>query len=111
MGRSFQTSVDEWIRWAELHAAANDHDWVGTEHLLLAVCEDPAGRADSILRTLHINTDDLAETVRRSLSGNRPCAVGSHTLPLTPRARRALAAAADHARRHGHAQLVPAALL
>jgi len=33
-------------------AAARGHDWVGTEHVLLALLDDPAGIAGSAIRLL-----------------------------------------------------------
>jgi ATP-dependent Clp protease ATP-binding subunit ClpA len=38
------------VTGAEKHARALDHHWIGTEHLLLGLLDDPEGRATRILR-------------------------------------------------------------
>jgi ATP-dependent Clp protease ATP-binding subunit ClpA len=38
------------VTGAQKHARALDHQWIGTEHLLLGLLDDPEGRAARILR-------------------------------------------------------------
>lgn len=66
-----------------------NHDYLGTEHLLLGLLEVDSGRARSMLESLQIDTTRLrSEIDARVRPGSTPTGMGQ--IPFTPRARNAL---------------------
>ncbi|MBO0823744.1 MAG: hypothetical protein J2P27_07770 [Actinobacteria bacterium] len=109
-------------------AAANDHQWVGTEHLLLALYSEPDGIAAKVLAAMQIGSEQVEAALRAAWA--RPTAPRAQTptppgasddrdtagegrehsaatpetgrLPLSPHARSALVAAVAVALELGH---------
>ena len=48
-----------------------NHNYVGTEHILLGLLSDGGGVAVGILRAMNIRTDDIVEAIRHILGSNR----------------------------------------
>ena len=44
-----------------------NHNYVGTEHILLGLLSDGGGVAVGILRAMNIRTDDIVEAIRHIL--------------------------------------------
>ncbi|MHC3467148.1 Clp protease N-terminal domain-containing protein [Streptomyces sp. 7R007] len=61
---AFRPESKEAIEQASRAAADLGHDWVGTEHMLLALMRVEEGLAARILRDLGFTPDELSETVR-----------------------------------------------
>jgi hypothetical protein len=74
-------------------ARALDHDYIGTEHVLLALASAEGGAASVVLRDLGVARDRILATscMRPGLSGRPP----QQCLPLMPRLKQAL----EHGRR------------
>ena len=53
-----------------------NHNYVGTEHILLGLLSDGGGVAVGILRAMNIRTDDIVESIRHILGSN---ANGDHS--------------------------------
>lgn len=53
-----------------------NHNYVGTEHILLGLISDGGGVAVGILRAMNIRTDDIVESIRHILGSN---ANGDHS--------------------------------
>src|SRR6266545_2911893 len=86
------------LRRAEEEARRVNHEYVGTEHLLLALAHEDAGLAAQILTDLGLDLRALRlEVVRIVQPGPDPAPSGK--LPPTPRARKALEYAIEEARR------------
>ncbi len=82
-------------------AARLQHDYIGTEHLLLGVIREGEGIAATVLGNLGL---DL-EQIRQAVEGMVQPSGGTLTLgeiPFTPRAKRVLELAVDEARQLGH---------
>lgn len=47
-----------------------NHNYVGTEHILLGLLSDGGGVAVGILRAMNIRTDDIVEAIRHTLGSN-----------------------------------------
>jgi hypothetical protein len=78
-------------------ARSFNHAYVGTEHVLLALVEDGPQVIGELLATFGIDGDKVRTEVEKLVSrGGSP--VTSPTLPLTPRAQRAIECAHDEAR-------------
>ena len=100
------------IEYATEEARRLGHDYIGAEHLLLGLAREGEGIAVGILESLSVDLAELGAAVetasgKRERAGQAPPtgraqrAAGTD-IALTPNARRALAGAADEARRLGH---------
>jgi ATP-dependent Clp protease ATP-binding subunit ClpC len=70
-------------------ARSFNHDYVGTEHVLLGLIEERSSGVTEVLETFKIDADKIrAEVERLVMRGPDP--VTLKTLPLTPRAKRAI---------------------
>jgi ATP-dependent Clp protease ATP-binding subunit ClpC len=86
---------------AKEEARRLNHDYIGTEHLLLALVSEQEGVAAAVLQNLGI---DLAlvkkETTKLIQPGGQTQIIGE--LPFTPRAKKVLELSAEEARSMGH---------
>jgi hypothetical protein len=82
---------------AEQEARRYRHAYIGTEHILLGLIADGAGEVAGILQILGIDPLHIRQQIELLIApGSADCPAGS--LPLTPRANRALGIAAEEAR-------------
>lgn len=89
------------MRLAEKEARHVNHEYVGTEHVLLALLRDQAGVATRILRKLGVDPDDVRAQVEGIVEpGLSPPPAAR--LPTTPRVKRAIEFAIEEARRLNH---------
>ena len=87
---------------AEAEARRLDHDWIGTEHLALALAADEDGEAGRILRRLGVD----ATTLDAELSEIIGPGGGARGAPrLTPRTRRVIERAVEERMRLGDAEI------
>jgi ATP-dependent Clp protease ATP-binding subunit ClpA len=93
---------------AEREARAFEHNYIGQEHLLIALVTDPASTAARALHPLGA-TDErvraaVIQMVGRGPSPALPAAIGTEpaAVPVTPRLQKALNLAIDEARRLNH---------
>ena len=78
-------------------ARSFNHDYVGTEHILLALVEESSTGVSEVLAMFGVNADNVRMNIETLVQrGTQP--VSRRTLPLTPRSKRAIEHAADHAR-------------
>ncbi|MBF0607301.1 MAG: ATP-dependent Clp protease ATP-binding subunit [Candidatus Magnetobacterium sp. LHC-1] len=89
------------IIYAKEEAENRQNDYLGTEHLLLALLRDKDGLPVTILRKMGLSTEDIRVEVERNLPG------GSNLLtfgeiPFTPRAKKVLELSVEEARLLGH---------
>src|SRR5438105_3055477 len=92
------------ITAAEAQARQLRHQYVGTEHILLALINDPSGLACVALGTLGITANDVRLEVEK-LVLRGPTELPSSELPLTPRSRRALEYAESEAHLVGQKEI------
>jgi hypothetical protein len=64
------------IQYAVEEARSLDHNYVGTEHLLLGLLREPEGLAGKILTTLGLNADEARVSVLAMLRDDKPGATG-----------------------------------
>jgi hypothetical protein len=82
---------------AENAARGLNHAYIGTEHLLLGLIQDEAGTAARALRELGADAPRIRRKIERLVTaGSEP--VSQPRLPLTPRAKQAIAYAEEDAR-------------
>jgi Ca2+:H+ antiporter len=97
----------------EAHAAAIrlNHEYIGTEHLLLALLAS-SGRTHSLFQTAGIDAPLLKEALERRMpKGRSRAATAEAELSYRTGARRALESAAEEARTRGDAHVEPIHLL
>jgi Clp amino terminal domain, pathogenicity island component/UvrB/uvrC motif len=85
---------------AQEEARMLDHNYIGTEHLLLGLIHEGAGVAAQALETLGITQEAVRQQVEEIVG--RGHAALSGTIPFTPRAKESLQLALGEARRLGH---------
>ena len=85
---------------AQEEARRFDHNYVGTEHLLLGLIREESGLAARVLRRLGVQLDEAREQVE-SVVGYGEGGFGPH-LPFTPRTNKVLQLALREAMQLGH---------
>ncbi|MEO0107631.1 MAG: ATP-dependent Clp protease ATP-binding subunit [candidate division WOR-3 bacterium] len=89
------------IALARQEAIRFHHDYIGTEHLLLAILKEGEGVAAIVLNNLGLSLDDLRRAVENGVSSRSETLVLGE-IPLNQEARTALNYAMDEARRMNH---------
>ncbi|MFQ5613001.1 MAG: ATP-dependent Clp protease ATP-binding subunit [Anaerolineae bacterium] len=85
---------------AQEEAQRLNHNYIGTEHLLLGLVREENGVAVRVLRDLGVNPRQVRERVERTVGRGQRAMYGK--LSLTPRTKRVIELAVDEARRLGH---------
>src|SRR5574341_689790 len=101
MHDKFTERVRKVIYLAREEAARLQHDYIGTEHLLLGVIREGEGIAATVLNNLGLDLDRIRQEVENMVSASG----GTMTIgeiPFTPRAKRVLELAVEEARQLGH---------
>ena len=94
---AFTPSARQALDQAKREAAAYGHDYVGTEHLLLALTRQQTGMAAQILAKLKVDADRVRFEVEK-LSAPGPDTQQQGDLPVTPRVKRVVTLASDEAK-------------
>src|SRR4051812_38317715 len=89
---------------AEQEARRLRHDYVGTEHLLLALLRMEQCVAARVLRRVGIELGRAREETVRVIEQTRPWQIASR-LPLTPRAKQVIRYAEEATERLGHTEV------
>ncbi len=85
---------------AQEEAQRLNHNYIGTEHLLLGLVREENGVAVRVLRDLGVDPRQIRERVERTVGRGQRAMYGK--LSLTPRTKRVIELAVDEARRLGH---------
>jgi ATP-dependent Clp protease ATP-binding subunit ClpC len=85
---------------AQEEAQRLNHNYIGTEHLLLGLVREENGVAVRVLRDLGVDPKQIRERVERTVGRGQRAMYGK--LSLTPRTKRVIELAVDEARRLGH---------
>ncbi|MEM7309716.1 MAG: Clp protease N-terminal domain-containing protein [Planctomycetota bacterium] len=95
---------------ARLEAQGFNHEYLGTEHILLGLLREGGGVAANVLRNIGIDRNEIRSEVEKVIDpGSSQAASGQ--LPLTPQARRAMRLAQEEADDLGHKSVGPEHLL
>jgi ClpA/ClpB-like protein len=93
------------LRRAQTRAGRLGHDAVDSGDLLVAVLDDPAGLAGTVIRALDADPSDVRAALEQGSDDDRPVAPAGRTQPgISPDARRAIDGAVAEA--HGHSVAV-----
>jgi ATP-dependent Clp protease ATP-binding subunit ClpC len=85
---------------AQEEAQRLNHNYIGTEHLLLGLVREENGKAMRVLRELRVDPQGVRDMIERTV-GHGPRSIFGK-LSLTPRTKRVIELAVDEARRLGH---------
>ena len=87
---------------AEEEARMLNHNWIGTEHILLGLIREDQGLAVRALTTMGISLDEMRQAVGDIIGrGTQPLPESLH-IPFTPRAKKVLELSLSEARQLGH---------
>jgi len=101
MNDRFTQRVRKVLFLARDEAGRLQHDYIGTEHLLLGVIREGEGVAANVLRRLNMDFDQIQKAVEDSVNAPMgPVSIGE--IPFTPRAKKVLELSIDEARLHNH---------
>ena len=101
MNDRFTQRVRKVLFLARDEAGRLQHDYIGTEHLLLGVIREGEGVAANVLRRMDLDFDRIQKAVEDSVTAPMgPVSIGE--IPFTPRAKKVLELSIDEARLHNH---------
>lgn len=86
---------------AKLEALRFNHEYIGTEHLLLALVKEGSGVGANVLKGLGVDLRKVRLEVEKLLR-NGPATVTTGELPQTPRAKKVMEYAITEAKGLGH---------
>ncbi|NQT06582.1 MAG: ATP-dependent Clp protease ATP-binding subunit [Candidatus Omnitrophica bacterium] len=89
------------ILLAKEEAKRFNHDYIGTEHLLLGLIREGEGVAAAVLMSLGLDPTKIRMEVERLVQPG-PSAAISGDIPFTPKAKRAIELSMEEARQFGH---------
>ena len=96
----FTARARQALRFAEAEPRGFNHNYIGTEHLLLGLLREEAGTAANVLKSLGVTLDAARGDVEFIIGrGNRPV---TGDIALTPRAVKVLDLAVEESRRLNH---------
>jgi len=101
MHERFTDRARKVMQYAREEAQRFNHEYIGTEHILLGLVREGSGVAANVLRNLDIDIKKIRYEVEKMVQTG-PDLVSKGQLPLTPRARKVLELAFDEAKAFGH---------
>ena len=87
---------------ARLEAQRFYHDYVGTEHILLALVKEGTGVAAVVLKKMGVELKAVRDEIERTVERGPQPVSQSQQLPYTPRAKKVLELSLEEARNLGH---------
>lgn len=90
------------LQLARDEAGRLNHEYIGTEHLLLGLVAEGSGVAAEVLRRLGLDLDQVRSAVEALVQAGPPGTELPDKILLTPRAKKTLDAAQEVARELGH---------
>jgi len=101
----FTVEVSAVLSAARAESQRLRHEWLGAEHLLLALLAEPECLAIRILRDLGCDPHDVRRGVERIVARIPLTFVGHQQYPFTPNAKEVLHIALTDAAAHGHVRV------
>ncbi|MFC1631876.1 ATP-dependent Clp protease ATP-binding subunit [Candidatus Omnitrophota bacterium] len=86
---------------AKEEAKRFNHDYIGTEHILLGLIREGEGVASAVLQNTGLNLDKIRLEIEKLVQPG-PATVVSGDIPFTPRAKRVIELSMEEARGLGH---------
>ncbi|HXV19223.1 MAG TPA: Clp protease N-terminal domain-containing protein, partial [Candidatus Omnitrophota bacterium] len=101
MFNKFTERARKVILLAKQEAKRFNHDYIGTEHVLLGLLREGEGVAAAVLQSLGMNLNNIRLEVEKLVQLG-PATVVSGDLPFTPKAKKVMELAMEEARTLGH---------
>lgn len=101
-GFNFTERVRKVLQTARIEAADLRHEYVGTEHLLLALALESEGVATAVLESLGVSREDIGNELRAIVQPGRSAPDVRPELPYTSRAKKVLELSMSEARGLSH---------
>jgi len=101
-GYNFTDRVRKVLQMAREEAARLRHEYVGTEHILLAVIREGEGVAVAVLTNLNVDLEGICQEVEAIAKQGKAARTGDFELPYTSRAKKVLELAMSEAREMNH---------
>ncbi|MBI3252277.1 MAG: ATP-dependent Clp protease ATP-binding subunit [Candidatus Omnitrophica bacterium] len=101
MFNKFTERARKVILLAKQEAKRFNHDYIGTEHILLGLLREGEGVAAAVLQSLGMNLNNIRLEVEKLVQVG-PTTVVSGDLPFTPKAKKVMELAMEEARTLGH---------
>ena len=101
MFNKFTERARKVILLAKQEAKRFNHDYIGTEHILLGLLREGEGVAAAVLQSLGMNLNNIRIEVEKLVQLG-PATVVSGDLPFTPKAKKVMELAMEEARTLGH---------
>ncbi|MDD5634273.1 MAG: Clp protease N-terminal domain-containing protein, partial [Candidatus Omnitrophica bacterium] len=89
------------ILLAKEEAKRLNHDYIGTEHILLGLVKEGEGVAAAVLTSLGLEFDNVRAAIEKLVQPG-PEKAAANDIPFTPRAKKVIELAMDEARNLGH---------
>jgi ATP-dependent Clp protease ATP-binding subunit ClpC len=109
MFERFTDEARQVVVQAQVEARELGHNWIGTEHLLLALAGDQGAGAAEVLESLGIEADEVRVDLVRIVGRGDQTSTGG--IPFTPRAKKVLELALREALALGHNYIGPEHIL
>ena len=100
-GYNFTERVRKVLQFSREEALALNHEYVGSEHMLLGLCREGEGVAAAVIQNLDIDTDDIRNAIMDVVKRG-PSPVPGPDLPYTSRAKKVLELSMSEARALKH---------
>ncbi len=104
---AFTASAQLTLELARAEAPRLNHDFVGTEHVLLGLLNSTSGIVPNVMRRLGVQSDAVRSEINTLIGPGLPAERVATAIPYTPRAKRALALALEEAKALHQAQVSP----
>jgi ATP-dependent Clp protease ATP-binding subunit ClpC len=102
-GYNFSDRVRKVLQLAREEAARLHHEYVGTEHILLAIIREGEGVAAAVLTNLNVDLEEIQQKIEETVKKGKAAAAAGPDLPYTSRAKKVLEFAMSEARELNHA--------
>ena len=104
---AFAPAAQQTLEFARSEAPRLNHDFIGTEHVLLGLLKSQSGIVPNVMRGLGVEFDSIRAEIEKVIGPGVPAQRIAANIPYTPRATRALALAAKEAKGLNQAQVSP----
>ena len=100
MFQRFTDRARQVVVLAQVEARRLDHNWIGTEHILLGLIDEGGGVAAKALESLGISLDAARQQVEEIIGRGQQAPSGH--IPFTPRAKKVLELSLRESQQLGH---------
>ena len=94
---AFTPNAQKTLELARAEAPRLNHDFIGTEHVLLGLLNSPAGIVPNIMRRMGVDAETVRQEIAALIGPGLPAERVAAAIPYTPRAIRALSLAVGEA--------------